>query len=131
MKKLITKSRVLASASSAISAVVLFAGTVAAGPDITPVPKKLAPVNAGISNDVVANTISRAIVYILGFSAAIATVFLIFGGIKYVVSQGNSESIEGAKHTIMYSIIGLVVIALSYVIVKYAGSILPGILLGT
>lgn len=130
MKKLITKNRIIASTSSAITALTLFASGALADQN-GGIQTGVTPITNNPGENLIADTISNAIVYILGFSAAIATVFLIFGGIKYVVSQGNSESIEGAKHTIMYSIIGLVIISLSYVIVKYAGNILPKILLGT
>ena len=47
----------------------------------------------------------------------IAVVFLIIGGFRYIMSAGDSEAAEAAKNTIVNSIIGLVVIILSYVIV--------------
>lgn len=47
----------------------------------------------------------------------IAVGFLIYGGFRYITSAGNDEEAESAKKVIQNSIIGLIVIILSYVIV--------------
>lgn len=83
------------------------------------VPTNITPVGASSNFDIV-TLLVNVIGYILGFAAAIAVLFLIIGGIKYIVSQGNADSIEGAKHTILYAVVGLVVIATSFVIVGFA-----------
>lgn len=48
----------------------------------------------------------------------IAVVFLIIGGFRYVISQGNEEGVEKAKGTITNSIIGLVVVLLAWIIIR-------------
>jgi hypothetical protein len=53
---------------------------------------------------------------IVGF---VAVVMIIFGGIKYITSGGESSNISGAKNTIVYAIIGLVIVALSQVLVHF------------
>ena len=53
---------------------------------------------------------------IVGFAAVI---MIIVGGLKYVISQGESSNTASAKNTILYAIIGLVVVALAQVIVKF------------
>lgn len=57
-------------------------------------------------------------------SASIAVVFLIVGGYRYVVAHGNEEATEAAKKTITSSIVGLVIIAMSYAIVRIVAGIL-------
>lgn len=47
------------------------------------------------------------------FGGSVAVLFLIIGGYRYVTSQGNPDLIEGAKRTVLYSVIGLVVLFLS------------------
>ncbi len=49
----------------------------------------------------------------------IAVVMIIVGGIKYITSSGDSGNITSAKNTIMYAVIGLVVVALAQIIVKF------------
>lgn len=49
----------------------------------------------------------------------IAVIMIIIGGIKYITSGGDSNNISSAKTTIIYAIIGLVVVALAQVIVRF------------
>src|SRR5690606_8879098 len=44
------------------------------------------------------------------FAGAIAVGFIIVGGYRYVTSQGNQELVEKAKKTLLYAIIGLIVV---------------------
>ncbi len=53
---------------------------------------------------------------IVGF---VAVVMIIWGGMKYVTSGGESGKITSAKNTIMYALIGLVVVALAQFIVRF------------
>ena len=55
----------------------------------------------------------------------IAVVMLIIGGIKYVISGGDSKKVTDAKNTVLYAIIGLVIAFLSYAIVNFVISALP------
>jgi hypothetical protein len=50
---------------------------------------------------------------------AISVIMLIFGGFKYVTSGGDSGKITSAKNTIVYALVGLVIVALSQVIVNF------------
>jgi Type IV secretion system pilin len=49
----------------------------------------------------------------------IAVIMIIVGGIKYITSGGESSNVSGAKNTILYAIVGLVVVALAQVIVRF------------
>ena len=44
--------------------------------------------------------VSNIMLFLVG---AIAVIMIIFGGIRYVVSGGNSSQVQGAKNTIMYA----------------------------
>jgi hypothetical protein len=62
-------------------------------------------------------TLAAAVINILlGVAAAIAVIILIIGGLRYLISAGDSGQIEKAKHTIQYAIIGLIVIIFAFVI---------------
>lgn len=62
-----------------------------------------------------ARTIVNFFLYFLGF---IATVMIIYGGILYVTSAGNDENVGKAKKILIYAIVGIVVILLSFAIVN-------------
>lgn len=49
----------------------------------------------------------------------VAVIMIIIGGLKYITSGGDSGNITGAKNTILYAIIGLVVVALAQVVVRF------------
>ncbi len=49
----------------------------------------------------------------------IAVIMIIVGGFRYITSGGKQESVSGAKTTIMYAIIGLVIVALAQLIVRF------------
>jgi hypothetical protein len=44
---------------------------------------------------------------------------IIYGGIQYVISVGDSGKVAKAKNTIIYAVVGLIVAILSYAIVNF------------
>lgn len=61
-------------------------------------------------------TIVNVLLFILG---AIAVVMIIIGGIRYTTSNGDASATKGAKDTILYAVIGLIVAILAYAIVNF------------
>ncbi len=60
------------------------------------------------------------VVNILSIVVGVAAVFMIIlGGFRYVTSHGDSNAISGAKNTILYAIIGLVIAALAQALVRF------------
>lgn len=53
---------------------------------------------------------------------AVSVVMIIIGGFRYVISGGDSNGVQGAKNTIMYAIIGLVIVLFAQVIVAFVYS---------
>ncbi len=49
----------------------------------------------------------------------ISVVMIIVGGIRYITSGGDSGKVTSAQNTVLYAVIGLVVVALAQVIVKF------------
>ena len=49
----------------------------------------------------------------------IAVIMIIIGGIRFVLSGGDSNNVSAARNTIIYAIVGLVVVALAQVIVHF------------
>lgn len=58
------------------------------------------------------------------FIVGILSIFMIiYGGIRYVLSGGDNAKVKDAMHTIMYSIVGLVVAILGYAVVGWVVSV--------
>lgn len=56
----------------------------------------------------------------------VALGFLVWGGIKWLTSEGDKNAVEGARNHIINAIIGLIVIFLSYMIVNILLAFLTG-----
>jgi len=56
---------------------------------------------------------------VFALAASIALLMVVVGGFRYVVSNGDPNATASAKNTIMYSIIGLLVVMSAYAIVTF------------
>ena len=61
-------------------------------------------------------TITNVLLFLIG---AISVIMLIVGGIRYVVSGGDQSAVQGAKNTILYAIVGVVVAILAFAVVNF------------
>ena len=69
------------------------------------------------------NNVINVLLYIVGVAAV---VMLIVGGIRYIVSSGDQQAVAGAKNTIIYSIVGIIVAVLAYAAVNFVFNTLAG-----
>ena len=60
--------------------------------------------------------IINAIIFRVG---AVAVIMIVVGGLRYVMSAGDTSAVNGAKNTILYAVVGLVVTVMSYAIVNF------------
>lgn len=74
----------------------------------------------GSVNEIVATFIALALIA----ASILCLVFIIVGGISFILSAGNEEKIKKAVHTIRYSIIGLVVTFLAFFAVNLIAQLL-------
>lgn len=62
----------------------------------------------------------KLVVQIISVIAGVAAVIMIIiGGLRYITSGGDSSKVASAKSAIIYAIIGLVIVALAQIIVRY------------
>jgi len=61
-------------------------------------------------------TVANVLIFGVG---AISVIVLIIGGLRYVVSAGNAAQVQGAKNTILYAIVGIVVAVAAYALVNF------------
>ena len=130
MKKIISKAgQILTGAAAAVT---IFAGHVmaldinsldnpaAAGAEVARangMPAEL------VGIDGVFTKITNTILYAVGI---ISVIMLIYGGLRYVISGGDSKKVTDAKNTIMYAIIGLIIAILAYAIVNFVINAIGG-----
>jgi len=69
-----------------------------------------------IGPDGVFTQITSIVLYIVGI---ISVLMLVWGGIRYIISGGDSKKITDAKNTILYAIVGLIIAVLAYAIVRF------------
>jgi hypothetical protein len=50
---------------------------------------------------------------------AVSVLMIIYGGFRYITSGGDSGRVGNDKNTLVYAIIGLVIVALAQVIVHF------------
>lgn len=65
------------------------------------------------------STVGKVINVLSFVVGVISVIMVIIGGLKYVTSGGDSSKVSSAKDTILYAIVGLVVVAMSQVIVRF------------
>ena len=63
--------------------------------------------------------LKRLINIISAIIGVVAVIMIIFGGFRYVTSGGNDSSVTSAKNTILYAIIGLIIVALAQLLVRF------------
>ncbi len=78
------------------------------------------------AGDNLGNTI-RTVVNILSMVIGIiAVIMIIIAGLNYITSGGNDQKIATAKNTILYAVIGLVIVAFAQVIVRFTVNAVNG-----
>ncbi len=82
---------------------------------------------AGTSNARLIPAITGIVNALLALAALIAAIFVVIGGVRYITSQGDEDAAASAKNTILYAAIGLIVIALSAVLVNFIVANIPGV----
>lgn len=60
--------------------------------------------------------ITNTLLLVIG---AISVIMILIGGMRYVLSGGDEAGTRSAKDTILYSVIGLIIALLAYVIVNF------------
>lgn len=63
-----------------------------------------------------ASNIVNIFSYIVG---AVAIIMIIYGGFRYITSGGDSGSVGNAKNTLIYAIVGLIIVALAQILVHF------------
>ncbi len=110
----------LAQVSGACAATQMAVGTAFAQlPDPTPIPGLPDEANVGDIKTLIVSIVTT----VLDFVLLIAVVYVIVAGIRLIVSGGDEAQKDKAKQTIIYVIIGIIVILFARVIVSLVNSL--------
>lgn len=71
---------------------------------------------SGVTLETQIKNVTNVLLFITG---AVAVIFIVIGGMRYVTSNGDSNQVKAAKDTILYAVIGLVVAILAYALVDW------------
>jgi hypothetical protein len=63
--------------------------------------------------------LTRALIFLIG---SISVVMIIVGGLRYVLSNGDSKGAESARNTILYAVIGVIIAISALGIVNFVTS---------
>ncbi|MBI5151917.1 hypothetical protein HZA39_00105 [Candidatus Peregrinibacteria bacterium] len=80
-------------------------------------------VDAAQRGDIV-TIVNRGLAYAIMIAGFLSVIFIIVGGISFILSGGQEDKIKQAISTIRYSIIGLIITVLAVVIVWAVGGAL-------
>lgn len=91
---------------------------------ITLLPPCTADGNCGIS-DILAVFINLA-EFLLGIVGAVALGYFVYGGFRFIISRGNKSEVDAAMGTLKAATIGIIIIFLSGVMVRFTTQALTG-----
>jgi len=86
----------------------IVAATVKVDTNMTGIPR------SSIDNGTV-GLVLNAVFIVIG---SLSVLFVIIGGLRYVIANGDSKQISQAKDTILYALVGVIVTILAFVIVQ-------------
>lgn len=77
------------------------------------------PVDTTGASDKV-NSLLKTVINVFSIVVGVvAVIMIIVGGLKYITSGGDSGNVSSAKNTIIYALVGLVIVALAQFIVRF------------
>ncbi len=66
------------------------------------------------------NKLIRTVINLFSLIVGVVSVIMIIiGGLKYITSGGDSGNVTGAKNTIVYALIGIIIVSLAQFIVRF------------
>ena len=94
------------------------------GLEEVPIPSGIPTQLQGGLQDTGKNILQTGLSLLFIFSAVLALIFIIYSGIQWITSEGDPGKIAEAKRRLFYSIIGLIIVAGAFLIVKVILSVL-------
>ncbi|MEI6237334.1 MAG: pilin [Candidatus Saccharibacteria bacterium] len=74
---------------------------------------------SGQTKNPVTKTIGNVVQLFALIGGVVAVIWIIYGGFKFVLSDGDSGRIQEARKTIIYGVVGLVVLLMAQILVTF------------
>jgi hypothetical protein len=71
------------------------------------------------AGNTVSNVLSQAIVVFSVIVGVISVIMIIVAGLRYVTSGGDANQVASAKNTLLYAIVGIVIVVFAQIIVRF------------
>ena len=111
----LTRTTLIASASS-VGLLLLSSGMAFA--DIPPTVAIAPPSSIGAVNTDINSLIAFVINAIIVLGIVLSLIFLLYGGIRWILSGGDKAKVDSARSTIVAAIVGLIIVILAWVIIN-------------
>jgi hypothetical protein len=103
----------------------LIATTSAFAQNVPPISVPITPPAGAIGNNIAVGNIPNFLIQLLfGVGVIAAVIYLIYGGIKWIISGGDKTAVEAARNHIVAAIIGLIIVAAAFFIIQVVFAIL-------
>ena len=73
----------------------------------------------GVSNVTLLELVVNILNWVIAFSAVLSVVMVISAGFQYITSMGNEEKIGKATSTLIFAIIGMVIVFIAPLLIQY------------
>lgn len=112
---------IIASLFAVLAIAVVFAGpTVHAAPtDVLQKCNSLSNVCSGTDGSSLYKILKTVINLLLTIVGVISVIMIIIGGIRFATSAGDAAQAKGARETVIYAVVGLVIAIMSIAIVNF------------
>ncbi|WP_034270867.1 pilin [Actinospica robiniae] len=98
----------------------------AVGASVTALLATLGTASPALAADDIPTVISNLQTWLVGILAGLATLFLVIGGVRYVISGGNPGEVEKAKSAFKSAAMGYCLAILAPVVITILKSIVGG-----
>ena len=110
------------------AAAVFVASTVSSFAGSTFVPSGVAQTSSLTQTGGITTFLSGVLNLLIGIAGFLVLVYLVISGVKYITSGGDAQKTESARKSIIAALIGIVVVLLSYILVRLVLNVFaPGV----
>ena len=74
---------------------------------------------SGDAAGTLSGTIRTVVTLLSAAVGVVAVIMIIVGGFRYITSAGSPEQAKSARNTIIYAVVGLIIVALAQIIVHF------------
>ena len=78
------------------------------------------------SNGVGTGNLNNVLFWVIGMAGIIAVGVIVYGGVKFILAQGDPGKVKQASQIIAYALVGLIVITLAGVITAFTTGAIGG-----